>query len=340
MANTKSKLGMKLEELPSGSYRIRKMCEGKSISVVFNHEPTESEILSAIADKMAHIEASSTSDLTFKQAAEKYIDMKINVLSPNTVREYKSTIGRLAEWFTGMKISDINQISINKQVNELAANKSPKTVRNYHGFISAVLGTFKPEMNISTTLPQKHKYEPYTPSQDDVKRILEEVKGTEFYVPFVLACHGMRRGEICALTPEDIEGDVVHINKAMAFNSDKEWVLKKPKTTSSERTIIIPMEIADQIKKQGYVYIGHPGNLTKHLRLVQKKLKIPEFSLHKLRHYFASVLSENGVPEADILALGGWETDYVMKNVYRHSMMSKDEKKKRNAMSQLKGSIF
>ena len=57
-------------------------------------------------------------------------------------------------------------------------------------------------------------------------------------------------------------------------------------------------------------------------------------------NYFASVLSENGVPEADILALGGWETDYVMKNVYRHSMMSKDEKKKRDAMSQLKGSLF
>ena len=102
----------------------------------------------------------------------------------------------------------------------------------------------------------------------------------------------------------------------------------------------MPMEIANQIREQGYVYIGHPGNLTKHLRIVQRKLKIPEFSIHKLRHYFASVLSENGVPEADILALGGWETDYVMKNVYRHSMMSKDEKKKRDAMSQLKGSLF
>ena len=336
----KEKLGMKLEKLPSGSYRLRKMCNGKSISLVFDHKPKESEILSAIAEKMAQAEETASCNLTFSQAAEKYVDMKKNVLSPNTVREYESISKRLAEWFTGMKIYDITQISINKQVNELAAKKSPKTVRNYHGFISAVLGTFRPEMNISTTLPQKRKNEAYTPSQDDVKRILEAVKGTEFYVPFVLACHGMRRGEICALTPEDIDGDIVHINKSMAFNTDKEWVVKNPKTTASERTIIVPMEIADQIREQGYVYIGHPGNLTKHLRIVQRKLKIPEFSIHKLRHYFASVLSENGVPEADILALGGWETDYVMKNVYRHSMMSKDEKKKRDAMSQLKGSLF
>lgn len=340
MAKAKEKLGMRLEKLPSGSYRIRKMCKGKAVSLVFDHEPNEEEILSALSDKMAKAEESAKSELTFAQAAEKYVDMKKNVLSPNTVREYESTAKRLSEWFTGMKISEINQIAINKQVNELAAKISPKTVRNYHGFISAVLSTFRPELYISTTLPQKCKDEPYTPSQDDVKRILDEAKGTEFYVPFVLACHGMRRGEICALTPEDIDGDVVHINKAIAFNSDKEWVIKKPKTTSSERTIIIPMEIADQIRKDGFVYIGHPGNLTKHLKLVQKKLEIPEFSLHKLRHYFASVLSEKGIPDADILALGGWETDYVMKSVYRHSMMSKDEKKKRDAMSQLKGSLF
>lgn len=151
------------------------------------------------------------------------------------------------------------------------------------------------------------------------------MKGTEFYVPFVLVCHGMRRGEICALTPDDIDSGIVHINKSMALNTDNVWVVKMPKTTSSERTIIIPMNIANQIKDQGYIYTGHPGNLTKHLRAVQRKLGILEFSIYKLRHYFASILSEKGVPEADILALGGWETDYAMK---------------RDAMSQLKGSIF
>ena len=45
-----------------------------------------------------------------------------------------------------------------------------------------------------------------------------------------------------------------------------------------------------------------------------------------MRHYFASKLSSMGVPEADILALGGWETDNIMKSVYRHSMM-KDKQK-------------
>lgn len=50
---------------------------------------------------------------------------------------------------------------------------------------------------------------------------------------------------------------------------------------------------------------------------------MPRFSLHKLRHYFASYMSSLNIPEADILEMGGWETDYVMKNVYRHTMKDK-----------------
>lgn len=48
---SKEKLGMKLERLPSGSYRIRKICNGKSISLVFDHMPKESEILSALSER-------------------------------------------------------------------------------------------------------------------------------------------------------------------------------------------------------------------------------------------------------------------------------------------------
>ncbi len=67
---------------------------------------------------------------------------------------------------------------------------------------------------------------------------------------------------------------------------------------------------------------------------------IPGFPLHKLRHYFASQMSALGVPEADILKMGGWETDHVMKNVYRHSMMDKEEQAKREAAEKLRRAFF
>lgn len=330
---------MKIEKRGPDSYRIRKMYKGQMYTVTFDHKPTQKEAMTAMTDELNKIRTVHT-QMTFQCAAESYVDMKRNVLSPRTIKEYAETANRFPEWFQKLPVSDITQIEVNKLVNELSKNKSPKTVRNYHGFLTAVLGTFYPNLKINTTLPQKVKNEPYTPSQEDVKRILEAVKNTEYEIPITLACYGMRRSEICALKPEDIDGDIVHINKALVLDENKKWVVKSTKTTESTRDIIIPMELADRIRTQGYVYKGHPNTIYDYLKRTEKELGIPYFSLHKLRHYFASQMSALGVPEADILKLGGWETDHVMKLVYRHSMMEKEEKAKREAAEKLRNTLF
>lgn len=329
---------MKIEKLPSGSYRIRKTYKGQVYTVVFDCKPTQKEAVQAMAKELDKVLAKK--NMTFQRAAESYVDMKRNVLSPRTIKEYSENVNRFPEWFRKLPISDITQIEINKLVNELSKEKSPKTVRNYHGFLTAVLGTFYPNLRVNTTLPQKVKSEPYTPSQEDVRRILEEVKDTTYEIPIILACYGMRRSEICALKLEDIDGDIVHINKAMVQNESKKWIIKTTKTTESTRSIIIPETLAEMIRNQGYIYKGHPGGITKHLEKVENKLGIPRFPLHKLRHYFASQMSALGVPEADILKMGGWETDHVMKSVYRHSMMQKDEKAKRDAAEKLRNVLY
>ncbi len=330
---------MKIERLPSGSYRIRKMYKGKIYSVITDYKPTQKEAITLMADKLQRA-GSKTPRLTFREAAEDYVDMKRNILSPRTIKEYSETVGRFPKWFNELIITDITQVEINRLVNELSKTRAPKTVRNYHGFLTAVLGTFSPNLKISTTLPQKIKNEPYTPSQEDVKRILEKVKDTPYEIPIVLACYGMRRSEICALTIDDLDGDIVHINKALVLDENKRWVIKTTKTTESTRDIIIPMTLASKIRNQGYVYKGHPNTIYDCLKRTEKDLEIPYFSLHKLRHYFASQMSTLGVPEADILKLGGWETDHVMKSVYRHSMMEKEEKAKREAADKLQNALF
>lgn len=330
---------MKIEKLPSGSYRVRKMYKGENYSLVFDHKPTQKEALQAIAAELDKVKT-KYDRLTFRGSAGEYVEMKRNVLSPKTIKEYSEMPKRFPEWFNNLPLSEISQVDINKVVNEWSKTKSPKTVSNYHGFISAILGTFRPDMKIYTKLPQKVKSDPYTPSQDDVRKILEAAKGTKYEVAITLACYGMRRSEICALTMDDIDGDVVHITKAMVQNENKEWVIKSTKTTESTRDIVIPQELADKIQKQGYIYKGHPNGPTKHLSKIQKQLGIPNFPLHKLRHYFASEMSALGVPEADILKLGGWQSDHVMKSVYRHSMIDKEEKAKREATEKLSATLF
>ena len=100
------------------------------------------------------------------------------------------------------------------------------------------------------------------------------------------------------------------------------------------------MEIAAKIREKGYIYKGHPNTITRYLEKLQDKLDIPRFSLHKLRHYFASKMSSLNIPEEDIMRMGGWETDYVMKGVYRHSMLEKEENAKREAAEKLRNTLF
>lgn len=330
---------MKIEKRGSESYRVRKMYKGQMYTVTFEHKPTQKEAMLAMAKELEKVQGKYES-LTFRVAAERYLESKTNVLSPSTMRGYRGIIRQISDSFLSQNVHDITALDVQTEINLLAKRCSPKTVRNHHGFISAVLSVFYPSLKLNTTLPQKSKNEPYIPSDEDVRKILEYAKGTEYEIPIVLACYGMRRSEICALTPDDINGDVVSITKAKVQDENFEWVTKATKTTASTREIIIPMEIADQIREKGYVYKGSPGEITKFLIASQKKLGIPLFSIHKLRHYFASKMSALHIPDADIMRMGGWETDYVMKSVYRHSMIDKEEQAKREAVEKLRNTLF
>lgn len=330
---------MKIEKLPSGSYRIRKMYKGKTYTVTFDGKPTQKEAMMAMAKKLERVQ-DSHKRMDFREAAGRYIESKRNVLSPSTIRGYDIIIKQISESFLEKSVYDITSLDVQKEINKFSKGHSPKSVRNFHGFISAILGMFCPNLKLNTTLPQKVKNEPYIPSDEDIKRILEYAKGTEYEIPIVLACYGMRRSEICALTPDDIEGDIVTINKALVQDENKNWIIKTTKTTTSTRQIIIPTQIADKIRKQGYVYKRFPGKISAYLSKAEKDLGIEHFSIHKLRHYFASKMSALNVPEADIMKMGGWETDHVMKSVYRHSMMEKEENAKREAADKLCNTLF
>ena len=159
---------MKIEKLPSGSYQIRKTYKGQVYTVVFDSKPTQKEALQAMANELDKVRVKKTS-MTFLDAAEEYIESKRNVISPSTIRGYAGIMRQIPKKFLDENVHDITAKDVQAEINRMAKNHSPKTVRNHHGFISAVLGTFFPNINLTTTLPQKRKNDPYIPT-DDVRR--------------------------------------------------------------------------------------------------------------------------------------------------------------------------
>ena len=158
-------------------------------------------------------------------------------------------------------------------------------------------------------------------------RIVEASKNTPYSIPIRLACLGLRNSEICALTIFDLKDDRLTINKA-CVRSENGYVIKDvPKTDASNRIIVLPHDLAEDIREQGFIYKGYPQQIDKHLRRVQKRLNIPSFGIHRLRHFFASYAHDTlKLSDATIQALGGWNTDNVMKSTYRHAMNENEVK--------------
>lgn len=145
----------------------------------------------------------------------------------------------------------------------------------------------------------------------------------------------------CGLDISDLDKkNNLSVNKAMVQNKDNEWIVKPfPKNYDSTRLISIDNELAKLIRSTGYIYHGDPGQISKEMNRLQKLLGIPAFSLHKCRHYFASKLHDSGISDQDIMDLGGWKTDHVMKAVYRHAMSDEKEKKRKKAAAVISDSI-
>lgn len=322
---------MKIEKLPSGSYRIRKQFQGKMYTVIVDYKPTQKQALELITEQLHSAPKDiKRCSMTFYEAYIKYIELKSNILSPSTKRGYKSCINAVPEYFRQKKIYDIEGIDVQKLINDYSSTHSPKSTKNLFGFISVILKTYRENIHLNIHLPQKIKSEPYIPTDDEVKSIMAELKGTKYFIPTALATMGMRKSEICALELSDLSDDnKIIINKALVKDENGNHVIKTTKTTESTREIYIPDYLADMIRKQGYVYNGFPDSITRNLSRVQDRLGIQHFPLHKLRHFFVSYAhNELHLSDKQIMDAGGWKSTAVMSNVYMHSMKQEEAKKK------------
>lgn len=173
--------------LPSGQYRCRVMVDGKRISVV-NADPSVCQA-KAVALKNGLLQAGKRPEsLNVGEAIDRYIESKDAVLSPTTIYGYKKLRKNTMQGIMKTPLSTLTQEKVQREVNRMAKDLSPKTIRNAHGLLSAALAEYHPTMILRTTLPQKKKYEAGIPSAEDIAKIVEAAKGTPSELPIPAGC--------------------------------------------------------------------------------------------------------------------------------------------------------
>lgn len=330
-------------QLPSGSIRIQKKVgvrpDGGRIMKSFTGSTKEEAEYKYRQYLMAGpAPAAAAASITVSDAVLRYIDAKKNVLSPSTLKAYFSLHRNHIE-DSPLGSLDLNALS-NKDlqiwISDLAADHSPKTVRNVNALVQASVEMFQPDFRYKVTLPQKVPADLYCPSDADVKNLLKYIRESdpEMYRAVLLAAFGpLRRSEICALTNEDFHGNMVTINKALVYDEVGALELKTTKTVGSIRTIELPdfvIEAMDGIT--GRIVTSAPDVLSNRFKRTVARLGGPKFRFHDLQHYCCSILHAIGIPDQYIMSRGGWSSDNVMKRVYRNVIDLEQEKQNRKIM--------
>ena len=311
--------------------------DGKSLSKRFS-APTKEDLKKAVNEYQYQFDMAKARSIslgmTLRDAFQDYIDSREHLLSPASVRRYR---GILRHDFQDLMLQDIKKIKkqdVQKAVNDMAQQQSPKTVRDKVALFNSVMKEYR-GFAFDLYLPQKEKKELYIPTREEVDRLLEYEKGTKWEMPILLAALcGLRRSEIAALTWDDIdlEEGTIRINKALGVTDGEGYRLKAPKTYAGyrkaeipERVKIVLQRLSEERKPITELNIQTMTNKFPH---ELEKAGLHRFRFHDLRHYFASSLLAMGVPDLYVIKIIGHSTTSMLEH-YQH-VLSDEDKKFRN----------
>lgn len=322
------------KKLPSGNWRVNqyvgKDANGKRIYRSFTAS-TKKQAQYLAADYLIN-RIEKTEDKTIGQALADYIDSKNNTLSVSTIRGYEIIKRNAIDDIKNIKLCDIDELTIQKWMNNNATKYSDKSIRNQFGLIVAVLKQNKVYIDTkSIMLKPKQKKEMLIPTKEQMSTILEMVVGTSVELPVTLALTlGLRQSEIAALHWDDYDGQHIKVHRAVVPNKEGKLIEKETnKSYAGTRTLNVPkilkVRLDNAERKSDHISTMIPSSALRKFQNLCEENGLPAFKMHALRHANASLLLSQGVPDKYAMERLGQSTANMLKTVYQHTFKSEQE---------------
>ena len=201
---------------------------------------------------------------------------------------------------------------------------------------------------VSIMMPKGQKKAAIIYDEKQIKQLIDAAKDTEMErVIDMELCLGLRRGELLGLWWQDIDWEKkqIHIVRNRVVVNGKS-VVKEPKTANSVRTIDMPVQLMQKLRKHrlnckanqlrlGSAYevndyiIVHPDGkpiypeyLSQMLTKLQKKANLPQCRFHDLRHLCATIMLLQGVNVKVAQERLGHKDIATTMNIYSHVLPS------------------
>lgn len=308
-----------------------------------------------------HSDLENATDMLVDAWFEYWIDLKKKTVRPNTVRNYSERYERNIKNVIGNKLlTEVKPIHCQKIFSDMA-DEGYKTTTIYQTRIALYnMLEFAKENEVIITNPCKKslKSDIGKPSDkkealtiDDQRRFLAATKGQSYEYQYRFALQtGLRTGELVGLKWEDInfERKTLTIERSMEFRYKVgEWRVGPPKSKSGYRTIPLTDEAICILKAQkeknrklkvidkewaDTVFLCRKGQPVKNstydtaLFKICDKAGIKRFSMHVLRHTFATRCIEGGMMPKTLQKILGHSNIGITMNLYVH--ITEEEKQK------------
>lgn len=310
------------KKLPSGSWRVQvyagKDSSGKQIRKSFTADTRKEAEFLALQYTQQHKEP--VSEMTVGKAIDKYIESKSNILSPTTIRSYKTMRKNNLQGLMDIQLRNLTRQAVQNEINDMASKLSAKTVCNAYGLLSSSLAVYAPDLNIRVSLPKKTKKIRTMPEPEDIIRI---IRGTSIELPCMLAIWlGMRMSEIRGLKKTDAQNGQLIIHNSIVTVEGEQIEKDQTKTYESTRVADIPsfiQKLIDQVETEYLTELTRDQIYTRFRKLQRDNNIEPLISFHDLRHLNASVMVKLNIPDKYAMERGGWSTNSTLKNVYQHT---------------------
>lgn len=335
------------------------------ISVKGNNKREAQREADRIVAEYSRLKSAKNKESFTEFMAEWLKDVK-GLIKPSTYEIYDKTVnGKLIPYFSQYqyKLKELTPKVFTDYFKFLATNgKSDgngglkyKSVKNIKGVLSVMLDYAVENKYIVDNPIKKSKMPAFeseletevsTYSADEISKLLDyaEKNSSHIYIFLLLECFtGLRKGEIMALTWEDVDlvNGTININKSRTGSrTEVTTTVTTPKTKSSNRVIPINARVVKALTEEkarqkaidracNYHYKevirnvnGKPyNNLSAINRVVNRLMNnagLKHCTIHGLRHSVASMLDENGVPIQDISILLGHENISTTEKIYIH----------------------
>lgn len=273
--------------------------------------------------------------------------VKVNDVKETTFQNYVRVLGIIRNLFGDIQLKDLNDIVVQKKIDEYAETHSRKTTHEVllkiktslrdayaRGYIAndfaplvKTRGVNPPERNKALSITDLRKL------RNHVLRHPED----EFNLLVLLALEtGMRRGELLAIKPENLYEYGIEVRHSIIPTSDDTSL----KTQNAKRDVSINKEVYELIckipvKKNGYIFNNRTFNQAAKLAALLDKLNITKTTFHGLRDTHASFLFSQDIDIAYVSKRLGHINIQTTQNYYLELMPGKKHQQDADALNLL-----